>query len=95
MRSATRRIMSVTFADAGEAVSRQCLRGRIVIIFTRPPRACRDKLFSRGRTLRCAEVSDDDEEVASSLRTGRETVSAQCLLSDARTMLAGLFQHPA
>ena len=26
-KSATRRIMSVTFADAGEAVSRQCLQG--------------------------------------------------------------------
>ncbi len=86
-RSATRRIMSVTFADAGEAVSRQCLRGRIVIIFTRPPRACRDKLFSRGRTLRCARRRISRLKFAH----GRETVSAQCPLSDARTMLAVFF----
>ena len=64
--------------------------GRIVIIFTRPPRACRDKLFSRGRTLRGARRRISRLKFAH----GRETVSAQCLLSDARTMLAGLFQHP-
>ncbi len=42
-RSATRRIMSVTFADAGEAVSRQ-FRGESSH-FHPPARACRDSSF--------------------------------------------------
>ena len=37
-RSATRRIMSVTFADGRESVSAQCLRGE-AYHFTHPPRA--------------------------------------------------------
>ena len=36
------------FVRAGELVSRQCLDPE-AYHFTRPPRACRDKLFARGR----------------------------------------------
>ena len=39
--------MSVTLADAGEAVSRPWPEPRRHIL-TRPPRACRDKRFSHG-----------------------------------------------
>ena len=44
-----------TFADASESVSWQCpvsrqFRRANRIHFTRPPRACRDRLFSHGRT---------------------------------------------
>jgi hypothetical protein len=39
-----KRIMSVTFADAGEAVSRPCLKMWRHLL-TRPPSACRDRLF--------------------------------------------------
>ena len=40
----------LTFADAGEAVSRQFRRANR-IHFTRSPRACRDRLFSHGCTM--------------------------------------------
>ena len=39
------------FVRAGELVSRQCLDPE-AYHFTRPPRACRDKLFARGRYVK-------------------------------------------
>ena len=39
--------MSATCVDAGETVSRQCLKPKRHVL-TRPTRACRDKRFSHG-----------------------------------------------
>ena len=37
-----------TRVDAGETVSPQCLEGHATSVLTHPPRACPDRLFSRG-----------------------------------------------
>jgi hypothetical protein len=46
-RSATRRIMSVTFADGRELVSAQCLKVRGVLHLTRPPTTCGNRRLPR------------------------------------------------
>ena len=79
--------MSVTFADAGETVSRQCFEVEAYSFLPAHPEPAETGSFPHVGTSRCARRRRSRLKSAH----GRETVSAQCLPSRARTQLTDIF----